>query len=257
MENIIIDNNFKEEVINILRKANQIIMNVYSRSNFDINFKDDNSPLTEADLSAHKLISAGLKKINPQIPIVSEEDENSIFVPKNSQFYWLLDPLDGTKEFIKKSGEFTCNIALIKNSQTLYGFVGVPASGTIFHGGKNKGSFKIINKSKQTQINCSPQNNPIRIIMSKSHINKDTLDYINKLNSEYTTVQAGSSLKFLKIAEGKADLYPRLGLTSEWDTAAAHAILEGAGGSVLQLNGEQLVYNKENILNPFFIAKGI
>ncbi len=257
MTKIIIDNDFKEEVIDIVKKANQSIMNVYSNSDFDIKLKDDNSPLTEADLSAHRTISTGLKKINSQIPIVSEEDTNSTYLAKNSQLYWLLDPLDGTKEFIKRSGEFTCNIALIKNSQPLYGFVGVPASGTIFHGGKNKDSFKITTKSKRTQINCSPQKKPIRIIMSKSHINKETLNYIKKLNSEYTTVQAGSSLKFLKIAEGKADLYPRLGLTSEWDTAAAHAILEGAGGSVLQLNGEQLVYNKENILNPFFIAKGI
>ena len=157
MTNIIIDNDFKKEVIDILKKANKAILNVYSNSDFDIKLKDDNSPLTEADLSAHQTISTRLKEINPKIPIVSEEDTNSTYLAKNSEFYWLLDPLDGTKEFIKRSGEFTCNIALIKNSQPLYGFVGVPASGTIFHGGKNKDSFKITTKSNQTQINCSPQ----------------------------------------------------------------------------------------------------
>ena len=221
-----INQELKEKVIKVLVKANEAIIKIYNSEDFDIKLKDDKSPLTEADLSAHQIISAGLKEIYPQLPIVSEEDPNSIYIAKNSQFYWLLDPLDGTKEFINKSGEFTCNIALIKNSQTLYGFVGVPVTGTIYHGGKNKGSFKIINKSKQTSINCSSQNKPIRIIMSKSHLNKETLSYIRKLNLKYTTVQAGSSLKFLKIAEGKADLYPRLGKTSEWDTAAAHAVLE-------------------------------
>ena len=257
MEKIIINNQFKKDVIKILIKANKSIMNIYLSENFDVQYKNDNSPLTKADLLAHQIISSGLKEINPKIPIVSEEDQNSINFHNKAQLYWLLDPLDGTKEFINKSGEFTCNIALIKNSQPLYGFVGVPIDGTIYYGGKNKGSYKLIDNSIETPISCSQENIPIRIIMSKSHINEDTLKYIKNLNKDYTTVQAGSSLKFLKIAEGKADLYPRMGLTSEWDTAAAHAVLEGSGGSIHQLNGDQLFYNKENILNPFFIAKGL
>ena len=119
------------------------------------------------------------------------------------------------------------------------------------------GSFKRINELKELKIKCSLQKTPLRIIMSKSHINNETLDYVKNIGEMYETVQAGSSLKFIRVAEGKADLYPRLGPTSEWDTAAAHAILEGAGGLVMQLNNEPLIYNKENILNPFFIAKGL
>ena len=251
------DNLVKEGIIKILLKAHNAILKIYESSNYEIDIKSDNSPLTKADLTAHKIIIEGLKKITPEIPVVSEEDKNSFYVSKDVNLYWIIDPLDGTKEFIKRSGEFTCNIGLIENCRPIYGFVGVPTKNLIYFGGKDYGSYKISKNSFQEEIKCIKNEAPLRIIMSKSHINKDTLNYIKKLNLEYKTVQAGSSLKFLKIAEGKADLYPRLGLTSEWDTAAAHAVLEGAGGSVNQLNGERLVYNKENILNPFFIAKGI
>ena len=254
-----INNHLKEEVIKIILEANEAIMKIYLNSEYNIQIKEDNTPVTEADLLAHKIITKGLKKLTPEIKIVSEEDKNSLAfdLKDNKNLYWLLDPLDGTKEFIKRTGEFTCNIALIKNSRPFYGFVSIPTSGHVFHGGKNLGSYKRLNKFKEYAIKCSIPQNPLRVIMSKSHVNKDTLNYINELKIEYETVQAGSSLKFIKIAEGEADLYPRLGLTSEWDTAAAHSILEGAGGAVLQLNGDPVIYNKEDILNPFFIAKGL
>ena len=245
----------REEVIKVLMEANKAIMEIYLSSDLEISLKKDNSPLTKADLSAHRIISEGLRELTPNIPIVSEEEENSHFNDEN--LYWLLDPLDGTKEFIKKSGEFTSNIGLIKNSSPFYGFVSSPANETIYYGGKDLGSFKKGKNLEEKSIKCSTEKIPMRILMSKSHINKETLEFIKKLDKKYTTVQAGSSLKFLKIAEGKADLYPRLGPTSEWDTAAAHAVLEGAGGTVTQINGDPLVYNKKEILNPFFIAKGL
>ena len=250
------DNLVKEGIIKILIKAHNAILEIYESSNYEIDIKSDNSPLTKADLTAHNIIIDGLKKITPEVPVVSEEDKNSFYVSKDVNLYWIIDPLDGTKEFIKRSGEFTCNIGLIENSRPIYGFVGVPTKNLIYYGGKDLGSYKISKNSLREEIKCTKNKVPLRIIMSKSHINKETLNFIKGLNQEYETVQAGSSLKFIKIAEGEADLYPRLGLTSEWDTAAAQAILEGAGGSVKQIDGNPLEYSKDNILNPFFIAKG-
>ena len=249
------DNRVKKNIINILLNAHNAILEIYESSNYEIDIKSDNSPVTQADLLAHNIIIEGLKAITPNIPIVSEEDKNSFYVSKNVNMYWIIDPLDGTKEFIKRSGEFTCNIGLIENSKPIYGFVGVPTKNLIYYGGKDSGSFKISNNSTEEEIKCVINKGPTRIIMSKSHLNQQTLDFIKGLNKEYKTVQAGSSLKFIKLAEGEADIYPRLGPTSEWDTAAAHAILEGAGGSVNQINGKALEYNKDNILNPYFIAK--
>ena len=156
MSEILINNEFKNEVINILIKANQSILDIYLSSDFDIKLKDDNSPLTEADLSAHRIITTGLKKLTPEIPIVSEEDTDSFRHQKKENLYWILDPLDGTKEFIKRSNDFTCNIGLIKNSMPFYGFVGVPTTKTIYHGGKNLGSYKRINdleKGDLTKLN--------------------------------------------------------------------------------------------------------
>ena len=252
---ILIDNFLIQEVIKIMMKAHESILNIYSLSKFEIDYKQNNTPVTQADLLAHQIITKGLNKLTPYIPIVSEEDENSFYLNKGVKCYWIIDPLDGTKEFIKKTGEFTCNIGLIKNSQPLYGFVGIPTNGLIYHGGKDYGSYKRTDDLNETQIKCSERKDPLRIIMSKSHINKETKEYVEGLDIPYVTIQAGSSLKFIKVAEGDADIYPRLGLTSEWDTAAAHAVLEGAGGLVLQLNGNELIYGKDNILNPYFLAE--
>ena len=136
------DNLVKEGIIKILMKAHNAILEIYESSNYEIDIKSDNSPLTKADLTAHKIIIDGLKKITPEVPVVSEEDKNSFYVSKDVNLYWIIDPLDGTKEFIKKTGEFTCNIGLIKNSQPLYGFVGIPTKSLIYHGGKDYGSYK-------------------------------------------------------------------------------------------------------------------
>ena len=241
------NNQLKEGLIDLMGEANRAIMEVYQKQNNKIEIKDNNTPVTQADLAANRILVDGLKNLFPEIPTVSEEESASLNIPKTNKVFWLIDPLDGTKEFIKKNNEFTCNLALIENNLSTLGFVTVPVKGLIYYGGKQFGS-KLINK-KVSGI-C-------RVVASKSHLNDATKKFINNIEGEIELVQAGSSLKFIRIAEGLADIYPRLAPTSEWDTAAAHAILEGAGGKVLQLNGKDIIYGKEDILNPYFIASGI
>jgi 3'(2'), 5'-bisphosphate nucleotidase len=243
-----------DDIIHLVAKAGNAIMDVYQADSFDTHVKDDKSPVTKADLLAHDVLVSGLLRLTPNIPIVSEEDSKSIQQGLTSSLYWLLDPLDGTKEFINRNGEFTCNVALIENSAPCLGFVGVPVHQDIYYGGKAIGSFKVDITGQCSKIQCNRSSEVTRIVASKSHLNDETRMYIDKIDGEKILVQAGSSLKFIKIAEGEADLYPRLAPTSEWDTAAAHAILEGAGGSVCQINGEALVYGKIDILNPYFVA---
>jgi 3'(2'), 5'-bisphosphate nucleotidase len=164
-----------------------------------------------------------------------------------------VDPLDGTKEFISKNGEFTINIALIENRYPTLGYVHSPVNKTLYVGGLNKGAFKVIDSSIE-EIFVSPSQDPMRIVASRNHLNEETKKFISQFKS-YTLLQAGSSIKLCMIAEGLADIYPRLAPTSEWDTAAAQAIVEGAGGSVRDLNNERLAYQKNDILNPYFIVK--
>ena len=190
------------------------------------------------------------------MPVVSEEDDSSLVIPKDHQLYWLIDPLDGTKEFINKSDEFTVNLALINNHKPVFGFVGIPALDTLYWGGKGHDSFKSSNNTSFQAIHVKKTSNVTRVFASKSHLNPETETFIDALVGEIELVQAGSSLKFLRIAEGEADIYPRLAPTCEWDTAAAHAVLEGAGGSVTQVDGSELRYGKTNILNPYFVARG-
>ena len=251
------NNQLLESLIELMQKANEAIMKVYKEPNSAVDIKNDNTPVTKADLAANKILTEGLKKLEPKIPIVSEEDKFSLNIPKTNKVFWLIDPLDGTKEFIKKNNEFTCNLALIENNASTLGFVSVPVKGLIYYGGKQFGS-KLINKNKTiSEIKYKKVSAICRVVASKSHLNKETKKFISDIEGEVELIQAGSSLKFIKIAEGLADIYPRLALTSEWDTAAAHAILEGAGGKVLQLSGKDIVYGKENILNPYFIASGV
>ena len=251
---LIINDHFKKQVINIMEKANNAIMKIFLKSEYDVKVKKDDSPVTKADLLAHQIIVKGLKELTPEIPIVSEEDEKSFSIRKIREVFWLIDPLDGTKEFIKKREDFTCNIGLIKNKSAIFGFVGVPAKNLIYFGGKSFKSYVRSSNGKISEIKCNKNKDALRIIASKSHLNDETKEFIDKLPKPYKLVTAGSSLKFLKIAEGNADIYPRMAPTSEWDTAAAQAVLEGSGGLVSQLNGKKLVYGKDEILNPKFIA---
>ena len=236
----------------LVHQAGEAIMQVYQTADFGIETKKDDSPVTKADLDAHYLLVDGLAKLTPHIAIVSEEDPASQIVPQTHNCYWLIDPLDGTKEFINRNGQFTVNLALIEDNAPSFGFVSTPIDQTLYWGGKHLGAWRLRDDSiepLQTQAHQSPK----RVVASKSHLNDATRDFITNLGPT-TLVQAGSSLKLLRIAEGEADIYPRLAPTCEWDTAAAQAVLEGAGGKVTQLNGSPIQYGKANILNPYFVA---
>lgn len=241
----------------LMWRAGDAILEVYNSEDFGTEAKSDDSPVTKADLAAHHVLVRGLAQLTPDIAVVSEEDSDSIASGRTADVYWLIDPLDGTKEFIKRNGEFTCNLALIENKLSILGFVGVPAASELYVGGKNLTSTRESRTSTPQRILHSGQAGVTRVVASKSHLNDETRSFIGGIKGEVQLVQAGSSLKFLKIAVGEADIYPRLAPTCEWDTAAAHAVLDGAGGEVIQANGEPMSYGKDEILNPHFIARAI
>ena len=236
----------------LVHQAGEAIMQVYQTADFGIETKKDDSPVTKADLDAHYLLVDGLAKLTPHIAIVSEEDPASQIVPQTHNCYWLIDPLDGTKEFINRNGQFTVNLALIEDNASSFGFVSTPIDQTLYWGGKHLGTWRLRDDSIE-QLQTQAHQSPKRVVASKSHLNDATRDFITNLGPT-TLVQAGSSLKLLRIAEGEADIYPRLAPTCEWDTAAAQAVLEGAGGKVTQVDGSPMEYGKDNILNPSFVA---
>jgi 3'(2'), 5'-bisphosphate nucleotidase len=240
---------FVDQIIPCLEHCGQKIMDIYDNFNVDIQIKEDQSPLTQADLISHQLINECLQ--STAYPVISEESEK---IYTNAAKYWLVDPLDGTKEFINKNGEFTVNIALIENRYPIAGYVYSPTRKSLYVGGIKKHSFKI-QEGVLEQIQTSPVADPIRIVASRSHLNEETKKYISQF-PRYELLQSGSSIKLCMVAEGKADLYPRFAPTSEWDTAAAQAVVEGAGGTVQDTQGERLIYQKDQILNPHFIVKG-
>ena len=249
------------EIVNISVDAGEVILNYYNK-NVDVIYKDDESPLTKADLASHKIITDSIKKITPDIPILSEEEFIDWKIRKKWKKYWLIDPLDGTKEFIKKNDEFTVNIALIENNRPTLGVIYTPALNELFYSIKNFGSYKILTKkklntlkeAKRISIN-KKKSNKIKIVGSRSHSNPILEKWVNKNFNEFDILQKGSSLKFCLIAEGSADIYPRFGPTSEWDIAAGHIILEEAGGKLKSIDNKEILYNeKENILNPEFFA---
>ena len=249
------------EIVNISVDAGEVILNYYNE-NVDVIYKDDESPLTKADLASHKIITDSIKKITPDIPILSEEEFIDWKIRMKWKKYWLIDPLDGTKEFIKKNDEFTVNIALIENNRPILGVIYTPALNELFYSIKNFGSYKILTKkklntlkeAKRISIN-KKKSNKIKIVGSRSHSNPILDKWVNKNFNEFDILQKGSSLKFCLIAEGSADIYPRFGPTSEWDIAAGHIILEEAGGKLKSIDNKEILYNeKENILNPEFFA---
>lgn len=246
-----------EELISLMWKASDAILEIYRSGELNTELKGDESPVTQADLAAHDVLINGLSKLTPDIPVVSEEDPSSLQIPESYRRYWLIDPLDGTKEFINRNVEFTCNLALIDSHQTIYGFVSTPVLDLLYHGGDTYGAYRVNRAGSETQIQCQRQTSPTRVIASKSHLNPETIAFIEAIETPIEVIQAGSSLKFLRIAEGLADIYPRLAPTCEWDTAAAHAILEGAGGSVKQTDGSPVIYGKSDVLNPHFIASAL
>ena len=243
------------DVIKIADAASEKVLRIY-QSDFKVSFKEDESPITAADVASHDIIVKGLRSLSRDIPILSEEGTQADWEERNQwRRFWLVDPIDGTKEFTQRTGEFTVNIALIEDGEPVMGVVTAPALKEAFWGIKGEGAHKRDRTGRIHRIRVTePQANK-RVVASKNHMNDETLTFIKTLGA-HKTIQAGSSLKFCRIAEGHADIYPRMGPTSEWDTAAAHAVLLAAGGNVHTLEGQPLQYGKEDVLNPYFIAAG-
>ncbi len=261
-------NNNLQTAIKASLEAGKVIMQVYDTA-FDVEIKDDKSPLTEADKKANDVINNFLR--STEIPIISEENKQTDYsVRKNWETCWVVDPVDGTKEFIKRNGEFTVNIALVTNGKPELGVIYVPASKTIYAADvKNDKAFKATIKSHETSLEdvyklsekLQPKTdnpNPIQVVGSRSHMNQETLDYVEELKKtgkEVEIVSKGSSLKFCLVAEGNADVYPRFAPTMEWDTAAGQAICNAVGINVISDETKQsLLYNKQNLLNPWFLV---
>ncbi len=244
-------------LVQLSRRAGDAIMDVYQRD-FDVVTKDDNSPLTKADLASHKVITRALAELTPDIPVLSEESDHIPAAERLSwKRYWLIDPLDGTKEFINRNGEFTVNIALIDTHRPRLGIVHVPARQTTYFGVVGEGAWLQDGSEPARRIQTRQPAADIPVVVgSRSHANPALQACLAPIGA-HDMISMGSSLKFCRVAEGSADLYPRLGPTSEWDTAAAQAVVEAAGGQVVTLDGKALAYNtREDILNPWFIVLG-
>lgn len=247
-----------EKIVAISELAGEAIMKVYSRD-FKVEYKEDSSPLTEADKASHEVIDAGLKKLAPGIPVVSEEGAGIPWAERSGyKSFWLVDPLDGTKEFIKRNGEFTVNIALIEGNVPVLGVIYVPAKGVLYYGQKGVGSFRQASGEGAVRIGRSliPRDSGVRAVVSRSHPSPEVEGFLKAYNVT-SSVEAGSSLKFCLVAEDKADIYPRLGPTWEWDSAAGHAIAEAAGCLVTMPDGSPLTYNKESLKNPGFVVSAV
>ena len=233
----------------IAARAGAAIMQIYD-AGFAVQRKEDDSPLTLADLESQRIILEGLAEITPDIPILSEESAQAPWSERRAwRELWVVDPLDGTREFVKRNGEFTVNIALVVEHEPVLGLVAAPALGLMYWGAQGVGAF-----SKDERIHVSPPHSPLRIVGSRSHASPQTAAYLARV-APHVMTGIGSSLKFCLVAEGKADFYPRFGPTSEWDTAAGQALLEAAGGQVTRLDGHRLRYNcRESVINGDFLA---
>ena len=242
-------------IVEIAKKAGLAITEIYN-SDFDYQLKQDASPITEADNLSHKIITEKLKILTPETPILSEENcDISYKIRSEWKRYWLVDPMDGTKEFIKRNGEFTVNIALIEQNIPKLGVIHIPVTNETYWGSEVSGSFYQDKHNEVKRICVSEKHkNPIRIVASRSHPSKILNELLKTIN-DYEIIEVGSSIKFCHIASGKADCYPRFGPTSEWDTAAGEAIVRSAGGHVVTSSGNSMNYNqKETYLNPNFIV---
>ena len=245
----------------IAKKAGNEIIKIYQQD-FEVDYKADNSPLTKADLKSNEIIIESLKDLYPEIPILSEENKEVPYnIRRNWEYFWLVDPLDGTKEFVKKNGEFTVNIALIHKDTPVLGVIYAPVLEVLYYAQKEKGAFKQEkNKKPQRLPICREVNNDtLKVIVSKSHYSQETRDFVNNLKNKHEKtiefIRIGSSLKLCLIAEGKADIYPRLAPTMEWDIAAGQAIVEESKGRITKYKTkESIKYNKQNLLNPYFVT---
>lgn len=244
-----------DDLIILSIDAGKAILNIYE-SDFDYQIKEDASPLTEADKISHQIIYKKLTELTPDIPIISEEDSSIPFHIRSLwKKYWLIDPLDGTKEFINKNGEFTVNIALIEDNRPILGIIYIPITKETYWGSNQIGSFYTKENEEPIKMSISKgTQNYIRIMASRSHPS-DALESLLEQIGRYKIINRGSSLKFCLIASGYADVYPRFGPTSEWDTAAGDAIVRFSGGHICDLENNPLLYNtKESFINPYFIV---
>jgi 3'(2'), 5'-bisphosphate nucleotidase len=264
-----------EAIKNIAMEAGKVVMAIYS-NDFEVEYKADESPLTQADIQANELICNQLQKAYPTIAIISEENRQTAFeIRKDWDYYWCIDPIDGTKEFVKKSGEFTINIALIHKGIPVLGVVYAPALGEIYWAKKSQGAFKevfsakgeVLKKEKLPLRVNGDKKESLHVVASVSHLNQATQDFIEHLaqnTKKLTLTSLGSSLKLCLIASGQADIYPRLAPTMEWDTAAADAIVREVGKMTYQYDTDfsvenltaatPLIYNKEELFNPWFVV---
>jgi len=245
-----------EKVNRIAYQAGAAIMDIYQGGGTVATSKPDGSPLTQADLKAHQTIVEGLTSLTPEIPILSEEAADILF-PVRSQWtrFWLVDPLDGTREFIKRNGEFTVNIALIENGEPVLGVVYAPVPDVCYYGARGAGAFVQRGDTAAQPIKVKPHaaGEPIKAVASRSHSDPRTEALLKQLG-DHQCISMGSSLKLCLVAEGAAHVYPRLGPTMEWDTAAAHAVVNAAGGIVCDMKGKELRYNKVDLHNPEFLV---
>jgi 3'(2'), 5'-bisphosphate nucleotidase len=245
-------------VADIARRAAREILEVYNSGEFSASLKADSSPLTAADLRAHRLIVASLKALTPGLPVLSEESPENPFAERcRWGRYWLVDPLDGTREFLARNGQFTVNIALINAHAPALGVVHVPVTDTGYQGLPGSGAWRQDAGGERREIRVSSRSaSPVRVVGSRSHAGDSLTAFLQRIGP-HELLPVGSALKLCMIAEGAADVYPRLGPTSEWDTAAAHAVVTAAGGVVSGLDGVALAYNtRAELLNPFFVAYG-
>ncbi len=243
-------------LIPVAARAGEAILGIY-REDFTVERKQDDSPLTMADLESQRIIIEGLERLTPGVPILSEESAQAPWSQRCGWHeLWVVDPLDGTREFIKRNGEFTINIALVVDHEPVLGLIAAPALELLYWGAVGGGAFMRRGGAPPSAIHVAPPRQPPRVVGSRSHASAQTAAYLERLG-EHELTGGGSSLKFARGAEGKADLYPRFGPTSEWDTAAGQAVLEAAGGHVTRLDGHRLRYNcRESLINGDFVAYG-
>ncbi len=241
----------------IAERAGKAINEIYEKADAEVSYKDDKSPLTSADLASHEVIKAGLAELAPEIPTLSEEGKAMSYEKRRSWHrFWLVDPLDGTKEFIKRNGEFTVNVALVEDGVPVLGIVHASILGRTYGATPDGGAWRRDGDGERRPIRSSGTDaNELVVVASRSHAGPELTAFLEAMPA-HSLSSMGSSLKLCLVAEGAADVYPRIGPTMEWDTGAAHAVVLGAGGQVLDLEGKPLAYNKENLLNPYFIVLG-
>lgn len=250
------------KIIEIAQQAGHLVMLIYNQTSLEVSHKADMSAITRADIESHTFIYQSLQRLYPTIPILSEEaeDHHDYEHRKNWDSFFLVDPLDGTKEFIKRNDEFTINIALIKNNQPVLGVIYAPAINALYYAEQGKGAFKLENKEPVFLPRDTLRlHNTLRVAVSRSHSCTQTDEFLKLLersDNQIITIPSGSALKFGLIAEGSADIYPRFGPTMEWDTAAGHVLINEVGKKISLINSDQtLAYNKQKLVNPAFVVQ--